>query len=85
MKDLPLLVWLSQLGLSDALPLAVLILLAVWLRNQMGWGDWVIWVGVVLGLILALDGLRQSLKHLSRLSKKKDEEEEPPVSFNDHD
>ena len=85
MKDLSLLAWLSQLGLSVALPLAGFILLALWLRDRFGWGDWVLWAGIVLGLIMALDGLRQSLKHLSRLSKNKDGEEEPPVSFNDHD
>ena len=30
MKDLPLLVWLTQLGLSVAAPLAGFVLLAVW-------------------------------------------------------
>ena len=34
MKDLTLLVWLTQLGLSVALPLAGFILLALWLRKE---------------------------------------------------
>ena len=42
MKNLNLIVWLTQLGLSTALPLAGFILLAVWLRSRFGWGDWVI-------------------------------------------
>ena len=82
MKDLSLLVWLTQLGLSTALPLAGFILLALWLRS-LGWGNWVLWVGIAVGLISAFDGFRNSLKAMSRMSK--DKQEDPQVSFNDHD
>lgn len=85
MKDLSMLVWLSQLGLSVAAPLAGFILLAVWLNERFSLGVWVIWVGVVLGLIVAIQGLRSSLKTLEQLSRSKSEKEPPPVSFNDHD
>lgn len=84
MKDLTLTVWLTQLGLSVAVPMAGFVLLAVWLRNSLGWGQWVIYVGIGLGLICAIDGLRTSLKALSRLSRNKDEAP-APTSFNDHD
>lgn len=85
MKDLTLFTWLTQLGLSVALPLAGFIFLALWLRSQFGWGNWVIWVGIVLGLVSAVDGLRHSLKLLSRLTKNKSGDTPPPVSYNDHD
>ena len=85
MKDLSLLVWLTQLGFSVAVPLASCVLLAVWLHNGCGWGVWVIWIGIGLGLILAIDGLRQSLKALERLTRDKESNASPPVSFNDHD
>jgi hypothetical protein len=84
MKDLTLTVWLTQLGLSVAVPMAGFVLLAVWLRNSQGWGQWVIYAGIGLGLICAIDGLRTSLKALERLSRKKDEPP-APISFNDHD
>jgi hypothetical protein len=84
MKDLSLLTWLTQLGLSVALPLGGFILLAVWLRQRFGLGNWVLWVGIGLGLYCAVDGLRVSLKTLARFSKKKDEEP-PSISFNEHD
>jgi hypothetical protein len=84
MKDLTLIVWLTQLGLSVAVPMAGFVLLAVWLRNSLGWGQWVIYVGIGLGLICAIDGLRTSLKALERLSRKK-YEPPAPISFNDHD
>lgn len=84
MKDLSLLVWLSQLGLSVAAPPALFILLAVWLHKTHAWGIWVIWVAIVLGVYCAVTGFIHSLRTLERLSgdKKKDK---PPVSFNDHD
>ena len=85
MKDMTLLTWLTQLGLSVALPPVVFILLAVWLRNSYGWGQWVIWVGIVLGFYSAVQGFRSSLKAMSRLSKSKQEKEPPPVGFNDHE
>lgn len=84
MKEVTLLVWLTQLGLSVALPLAGFIFLALWLRGQFGWGNWVLWVGIALGLISAMDGLYRSLKSLSRLVRK-NEDTPPPVSYNDHD
>lgn len=84
MKDLSLLVWLTQLGLSVALPPAGFILLAVWLRNQFGFGVWVIWVAIGIGVICAIDGLRTSLKVLDRITGGKNKET-PPVSFNDHE
>jgi len=83
MKDVKLLIWLTQLGLSVVLPFAGFILLALWLQQQFSWGAWVLWVGIVLGAITAIDGFRHSLKTLERMSHKK--EDTPPVSFNDHD
>ena len=84
MKELSLLVWLTQLGLSVAVPMAGLILLAAWLRNTLGWGQWVIYVAIGLGLVFALDGLLKSLKAMERLSRKKKDPTPDPVSFNDH-
>ncbi len=84
MKDLSLLVWITQLGLSVALPPVGFILLARWLQGRFGWGQWVLWVGICLGLVCAIEGLVYNLKTLIKMSKP-DREDPPPVSFNDHD
>lgn len=84
MKNLSMIVWFTQLGLSVALPPAGFIFLASWLRKSCGWGRWVLWVGIILGIIGAVDGLRTSLKAMEKMSEDKDAEE-PPVSFNEHD
>ena len=85
MKNLTLIIWLTQLGFNVAFPLAGFVLLAVWLQNRFDWSAWVIWAGVAVGVICAVDGLRTSLKAMARLAKDKPEEGPPPVSFNDHD
>ena len=86
MKDLTLIVYLGQLGLSVALPMAGFVLLAVWLRNTFQWGQWVIFAGIGLGLICAIESLLTTLKALSRISRKNKDKDDspPPVSFNDH-
>ncbi len=88
MKEFNMLIWLSQLGLSVAIPLGGFTLLGMWLKNRYELGAWVILCGCALGLIFALDGLRYSIKAMMTHEKNVNHEkkEEPPrVSYNDHD
>lgn len=84
MKEITLLTWLTQLGLSVAVPLAGWIFLALWLQKQFRLGGWMLWIGIALGMIGAIDGLFRSLKALSKLTKRGDPPQ-PPVAFNDHE
>ena len=84
MKNLNLLVWMTQLGLSVALPLAGFVWLGLWLKNSCGWGLWSLIVCMFLGLLFAVDGLRHSLQIMNRMAKE-DPREAPGVSFNDHE
>ena len=83
MKNVNLLIWVTQLGISVAVPPTAFILLAVWLRNRFDWGSWVLVVGIVLGVICAVEGFFSSVKAMRRLENKK--EEKTPLAFNDHD
>ena len=85
MKDLNLLVWLTQLGLSAALPLAGFLLLGVWLRDSLHWGAWVVWCGLILGIVCAGYGLWDSLRAMARMGKDKKDNPPPPIAFNDHE
>lgn len=84
MKDLNLIVWLTQLGLSIAVPLAGFTLFAYWLMQRFGLGRWVLLVGIGIGIVSAVDGFRNSMKAMELMSKRKHDDEPPPVSFNDH-
>lgn len=84
MKNLQLLTWLTQLGLSTAIPLAGFVLLAVWVKNRLDLENWVLFVGIGLGLLCAIDGFYKSLKALEKLSEDK-KKDKPSVSFTEHD
>ena len=83
MKDVKLLIWITQLGLSTAAPLAGFVLLGVWLYKQYQFGPWVIVAGVILGVFCGISGLRSSLKAMEKMTKT--EEKEPFPGFNDHE
>ena len=69
MRNLSLLIWFSQLGLSVAVPLVGAVGLSVWLYNRFSLGIWVILLGVAVGLYGAVDGLRTSLKAMKQLAE----------------
>ena len=78
MKELSLIVWLTQLGFSIALPMGGFIWLAVWLRDKYQLGPWIIIAGAVLGIAGAVDGLRYSLKAMELMTRDKKEKKQPP-------
>ena len=83
MKDTKLLIWITQLGLSTAAPLAGFTLLGVWLYKRFQFGPWVLIAGILLGILCGISGLRSSLKAMERMAGKKDKE--PFAGFNDHE
>lgn len=84
MKDLTLLVWMTQFGLSVAAPPICCIWASVWLKNRFQLGGWVVWVGTALGILLSIDGLRTSIRLMKKMSRRKNDTP-PPLSFNDHE
>lgn len=85
MKDLSMLVWLTQVGISVAAPLASFVFCAVWLREQFGLGIWIIWAGLALGIVCAVSGFRQCLLLMDQMvSRKNKKDGDPPISFNEH-
>ncbi len=84
MKDLKLLVWISQLGLSVAAPLAGFVLIGVWLDRAWSTGPWLTIAGVVVGLICAVDGFRSSMRAMERMAGKDKTRKDEPF-FNDHE
>ena len=84
MKKMNLLIWLTQLGLSVAFPLIGFVFLAVWLHHGFGWGMWVIWAGILLGISSAVSGFRSSLKAMELMCEDNQNQDPPAVSFNEH-
>lgn len=78
------LVWLTQFGLSVAVPPTLCIAGAVWLKHHFALGGGVIAVGIVLGVLAAVSCLRSSLQALDQQGKAPKKKEPPPVNFNSH-
>lgn len=88
MKELNMLVWITQLGISVAAPLAGFTLLGLWLRMRFSLGIWVIFAALALGIIGAINGLRTSLKAMERMDSTNGKNKAavpPPLSFNEHE
>lgn len=85
MKDLQMLVWLTQVGISVAAPLATFVFCALWLREQFGLGMWVLWLALALGTICAISGFRQCLQLMDQMARRNNKQnQEPPIGFNEH-
>ena len=85
MKNVNLLIWLTQLGISVAAPLGGFIWLGIWLRQRFDMGIWIVLAGIFVGIVCAIDGFRVSMKAMEGMVKDKKDTEPPPVSFNDHE
>ena len=81
MKAMQLLIWLTQLGLSVALPPAGFIWLAAWLKRTYELSAWVLVVGIILGIAGAIEGFRTSLKAMEKLSKEDRKDENGYTDF----
>ncbi len=84
LKELSMLVWLTQLGLSVAFPLAGFVFGAVWLQRTFGLGNWVLFAGIFLGLYCAIRGFIDSMKILNQMHNNNKKKDAPSVFFNDH-
>ena len=85
MKDLTLLVWLTQLGISVAVPIGVFVGGALWLQNKFAFGSWIVIGGVVLGVMIAMYEFYRMMKLLDRVGNKSKNDGPTGVFFNDHD
>lgn len=84
MKFLKDLVWITQLGFSIVIPLVLFTQGAVWLRDRYDLGVWIVLLGLGLGLYSAFSAARAFARiYLPKKDPKK--EDEPPISFHEHD
>lgn len=86
MKEINMLIWITQLGISTSVPLGGFVWLGLWLREKLELGIWILLLCCILGIICAINGLRHSLHMMEQIAKNgRRKKEVPPVSFNDHE
>lgn len=84
MKELKLLLWVTQFGLSILVPPCFLLWVAVALRSRYGLGMWIIAVLGILGLMTSFSTAKANLRAMRKDAEEAGSQKAPPVSFNDH-
>lgn len=83
MKNVSMLVFFSQLGLSVVVPLGGFVALGVWLRRLCNTGVWLVLVMAGIGLLMAVSGFVNTLRTMKRMAEEDDQK--TPLSYNEHD
>lgn len=78
-KLLQNLTYLTQVGLTIAIPLILCIFGASWLQQKFDLGGWVVLVGIILGIGGAVSSLAEFIKMGNRQAKKN---EKPRNGYN---
>lgn len=82
-KALRNLAWMTQMGMSVAVPLVLCILSSAWLKNRFDLGGWIFIPGIFLGLGGAVSGLWSCLNAMQHTAQEDDGDF--PISFNEHE
>lgn len=69
------LAFLSQIGLSLVLPIVLFLMLASYLQNKFGMGDWTTLVALILGLVSGVSSFISFLRYAYNEAKKSEENE----------
>lgn len=64
----------TQFGISTITPMLLCIFVALWLQNRFGLGDWVVLVGVLMGVGSGFMSMMKMIRQMSELSRKEDDD-----------
>lgn len=65
----------TQFGISTITPMLLCIFAALWLKNRFALGDWVVLIGVFMGIGSGFLSMMKMIRQMSELSKKEDEDD----------
>lgn len=84
MKFLSMLTWVTQFGFSIFFPPCAMLMLASWLQNKYGWGNWTFFVFGILGLLTAFSSARSGIRSLLKAAEENSPKRTDSTAFNDH-
>ncbi len=73
-KALVYLTLILQLGLELALPPVLCIWISTWLRKRYGLGNWIVIVGILVGLLGCFSGFKNFYRMVQRKEKEQSKE-----------
>ena len=87
MKQISLLLWVTQFGFSILFPVCFFLVAGTWLQDRFDLGPWILVVCGVIGLLTSVSTTRSCIRAMRKEAdaQKKESDQVPPVAFNDHD
>ena len=67
----------TQFGIGTITPMLLCIFAALWLKTRFGLGDWVVLIGVFMGVGSGFMSMMKMIRQMSELSKKEDDDDSP--------
>ena len=67
----------TQFGIGTITPMLLCIFAALWLKNRFALGDWVVLIGVFMGIGSGFMSMMKMIRQMSELSKKEDDNDSP--------
>ena len=67
----------TQFGISTITPMLLCIFAALWLKDRFALGDWVVLIGVFMGIGSGFLSMMKMIRQMSELSKKEDDDDSP--------
>ena len=67
----------TQFGISTITPMLLCIFAALWLKNRFALGDWVVLIGILMGVGSGFMSMMKMIRQMSELSKKEDDDDSP--------
>ena len=64
---------ITQFGIGTITPMLLCIFAALWLKDRFALGDWVVLIGVIMGIGSGFLSMMKMIRQMSELSKKEDE------------
>lgn len=65
--------YLTQLGFSIAFPMIVCTMGSLWLQKRFAMGTWVVFAGVIFGLVSGISCFATFVRHVMREANRKDD------------
>lgn len=87
MKQISLLLWVTQFGFSILFPVCFFLIAGTWLQERFDLGTWVLVVCGIVGLLTSISTTRSCIRAMRKEAgdRKSEEDHKTVVAFNDHD
>ncbi len=75
-ENMRALAWMTQFGLNMVTPLVLCIIVAAWLKNKFGIGNWIIFAAIIIGVGSSAVSMFSYIKTVNKENRRKTDDKE---------